>query len=155
MRRHPGVELEKFGLRWVDWSSMNCDLFVDRTILAFEIEHRDLWLLVKSFLLGEDLSPIASGYTPWKEPTQTELLTAESSSPIAASFQAEICDTLNVNNSFVAGVQAKAVQPKPPPKTVIRETNGQRVKMPVEDPGATEKHVLGAGPRYLRGQQQW
>lgn len=155
MRRHYGIELEKFGLRWVDWSQLNPDLCCDRTILAFELEHQDLWLLVKSFLLGQDLSPIASGYTPSKELTQTELLSKESFNPLVTDLQAEIRDRLNAGDSFVASVQAKAdARPailKPgPSKTVVREVNGQRVKMSIEDPGA-EKQILGAGPRYQYG----
>jgi hypothetical protein len=159
MRRHPEIELEKFGLRWVDWSQLNPDLCCDRTILAFELEHQDLWLRVKSFLLGEDVCSIEGCYTPWREPTQTELVTMPSSDPFNAGLQAEICEKLSVNDSFVAGVQAKAAQPnilKPgPPKSAVREVNGQRFKKPVEDPNVAGKHILGEGPRYQYGRDMW
>jgi hypothetical protein len=148
MLRHPEINLERFGLRWVDWSQMNPDLYIDKTIMAFDLEHQDLWQLVRSWLLGEDLDPIASGYTPIKATAHTE------SNPLASYLQPEIGEKLG--DPFVSSVQAKATQPKPGPKTVIREVDGVRMKVPIEDKDpATEKQILGAGPRYWRGQQQW
>jgi hypothetical protein len=132
MRRHPEIELEKFGLRWAPWWEMNPDLFCDKTIFAFECEHRDLWRMVKSYLLGEALSPIDGCFTPWKQPAPMDFLGREASDPIAAGFQAEIRDQLGLND-FVAGVHAAAaVGCKPgPSKNVVREVNGQRFLKPL------------------------
>jgi hypothetical protein len=65
MRRHPRVELEKFGLGGVNWSQLNPDLRIDGTILAFEGEHQDLWLLVKNFLLGPQSSKHLRSHGSW------------------------------------------------------------------------------------------
>ncbi len=146
MRRHPGVELEKFGLRWVDWSRLNPDLCPDKTILAFELEHQDLWLRVKSFLLGQDVCSIEGSYTPWRESTQTELLTKESSNPFVAGLQVEIRDKLN-HSDFVTGLQTKVAQngglKQPAKNGTVREKNGCKYFMTINGSGASGKHILG------------
>jgi hypothetical protein len=132
MLKRPGRELEKFGLRWVDWSQLNPDLFIDRSILAFDLEHRDLWRMVKSYLVGEALSPIDGCFTPWQQPAPMDFLGREASDPIAAGFQSDIRDQLGLND-FVAGVHAAAaVDCKPgPSKNVVRIVNGQRFLKPL------------------------
>jgi hypothetical protein len=125
MRKHPEMELEKFGLRWIDWQALNPDLHIDKSIIAFDLEHGNLWRMIKSFLLGEDL-PIDGCFTPWQEPRPMDCVGKQSNDPIAASFQTEIHDQLGLND-FVAGVAACAQDPKPQrSRNVIREVNGQR-----------------------------
>lgn len=141
MLKHPEAELEKFGLRWVDWSQLNPDLFVDKSILAFSCEHGDLWLMVKAFLLGQELDPTLGCYTPWQAPKPVDSIWRESTNPVAAAFQSDIRDRLRVDD-FVGGVQAAVAADSKPElsKNVIREVNGQRFLKPLDSPAPETNH---------------
>lgn len=147
LRRHPEIELEPFGLRWIDWQSLNPDLYGDSTILMFESEHQNLWKLVQNFLLGEKPCPgVDSSYTPKQKQSATpEFPSKESFDFLAAHVQAEIADKVG-NGTGIPW--AKAAQPESAPKVVIREINGEKFRKPLEDTKPAKKHILGHGPKY-------
>jgi hypothetical protein len=98
MQPDPLKELEPFHLRFIDWSTLNPDLCLDKTIQLIEREHPNLWLCVKSYLVGDGAYLVHGSWEPWTEPTISEVVTKKQPQYWLASHQAAIRDQLDVTD---------------------------------------------------------